>query len=442
MADDTIFALATGRIRAGIAIVRVAGPAAGRAVEQMTGRAPPLPRRASRRRVYDSNGELLDDGLLLWFPAPRSFTGDDVAEFHLHGGRSVVTSVLERLATIPGLRTAEPGEFTRRSVINGKLDLTEAEALADLVAAETATQRRQALRQLDGDLERLYEGWRQRLLRALAHLEAAIDFSDEEIPGDLQAQVVGATAGLAEEIDRHLIRGAQARRLREGIEVVVVGSPNAGKSTLVNALARREVAIVSPRPGTTRDVLEVPLDLAGFPVILCDTAGLHRTTDEIEAEGVRRAEARAAAADLRLVVCDGAIWPALDPFRAPDNAGADLVVVSKWDLRRSESTVSDDDRVVAVSALTGFGLDRLRQRIETELEKRFGSGDVSAPTRARHQEGLRACVAALRRMDGQREIELAAEELRAAAQALGRITGRVDVEDVLDVIFAEFCLGK
>lgn len=442
MADDTIFALATGRVRAGIAVVRVSGPAAARAVERMTGRPLPPARRATRRRVVDQGGELLDEGLVLWFPGPGSFTGEDVGEFHLHGGRSVITGVLEALGVIPGLRSAEPGEFTRRAVVNGKFDLTAAEAIGDLVAAETAAQRRQALRQLDGGLARLYEGWRQRLLRAQAHLEVAIDFSDEDIPLDLQAEVEAETAGLAEDIERHLAQAARARRLREGIEVVVVGAPNAGKSTLVNALAQREVAIVSPRPGTTRDVLEVPLDMGGFPVILCDTAGVQETADEVEAEGVRRAQARADNADLRIFVHDGVTGGGGVQVADARSGADDLVVLSKCDLRSDKGTGFIGEGVIAVSARSGFGLDRLRAEMEAALERRFSMRETAGPTRERHQEGLRACVAALRRMGRATEIELAAEELRSAAQALGRITGRVDVESVLDVIFAEFCLGK
>lgn len=424
-------------------MVRVSGPAAGAAIERLTGRPLPPARRAARRRLVDPAGDVLDDGLVLWFPGPGSFTGEDVGEFHLHGGRSVINGVLEALGVIPGLRGAEPGEFTRRAVVNGKLDLTGAEAIGDLVAAETAEQRRQALRQLDGELARLYDGWRQRLLWAQAHLEVAIDFSDEEIPSDLQAVVTAEVAGLSAEIERHLAQAAQARRLREGIEIVVVGPPNAGKSTLVNALARREVAIVSPRPGTTRDVLEVPLDLGGFPVILCDTAGVQETADEIEAEGVRRAQARAVAADLRIVVHDGASWP-VDGMLAGDGAAAEdtINVVSKWDLQEGEPAQRSGSAAIAVSAQSGFGLDRLRARIEAELDRRFASSGMAAPTRERHQDGLRACLAALRRLGQAAEIELAAEELRTAAHALGRITGRVDVESLLDVIFAEFCLGK
>ncbi len=443
MVDDTIFALATARVRAGVAIVRVSGPAAMRAVEQLSRREVPPPRRASRRRLYDDAGDLVDDALVLWFPSPNSFTGEDVAEFHLHGGRSVIAGVVETLGLIPGLRGAEPGEFSRRAVVHGKLNLTEAEALADLIAAETVAQRRQAVRQLDGELARLYDGWRSRLLRALAHLETAIDFSDEDIPADLFASVQGEAATLACDISRHLAKAAQGRRLREGIEIVVIGPPNAGKSTLVNALANRDVAIVSPRPGTTRDVLEVPLDLGGFPVILCDTAGLHVTDDAVEAEGVRRAQQRAAAADLRIIVHDGSAGEVSGAATVMMTEVPAIVVVSKWDLQQpAAASITSDPKVIAVSARTGFGLDRLRARIIVELERHFDTSGGIVPTRERHQEGLRACLSALQRMAAECEVELVAEELRAAAQALGRITGRVHVEEVLDMIFAEFCLGK
>ncbi|NJO55205.1 MAG: tRNA uridine-5-carboxymethylaminomethyl(34) synthesis GTPase MnmE, partial [Rhodospirillales bacterium] len=293
MAEQTIFALATGRMRAGVAIIRLSGPGAVAALAKMTRPPLPEPRRVARRRIVGDDEELLDEGLIVWFRAPCSVTGEDVVEFHLHGGRGVVDAVLEALARVPGLRVAEPGEFTRRAVINGKLDLTSAEGLADLVAAETAAQRRQALCQMDGALARLYDGWRERLLRAMARLEVAIDFSDEDIPDDLQRQVAQELSGLANEIACHLESGRRGQRIRDGIEIAVVGRPNAGKSTLVNALAQREVAIVSPRPGTTRDIIEVPLDVGGFPVILCDMAGVHDTQDEIEAEGVKRAWARA-----------------------------------------------------------------------------------------------------------------------------------------------------
>src|SRR5215211_4747944 len=331
---DTIYAPATAPGRAAIAIVRLTGPEAGAALAALAGGLPP-PRMARHVRLRDpESGEELDDGVALWFPGPRSVTGEDVAELHLHGSRAVLGAVM---AVLRGreLRLAEPGEFTRRAFLNGKLDLTQAEAVADLAAAETEAQRRQALRQLDGALGALYRGWGDRLLRLLAHLEAAIDFPDEDLPPEIEARVAEQTAGLAEEIERHLADGHRGERLRDGIAVAIVGPPNAGKSSLLNQLARREAAITSPIAGTTRDVIEVAIDLAGYPVVLADTAGLRDSADVIEQEGLRRALARAEAAELRLFVFDAA---------RPENAagaaqwpGPDtLLVANKVDLLGAE----------------------------------------------------------------------------------------------------------
>jgi tRNA modification GTPase len=383
------------------------------------------------------SGEALDDALVLWFPVPRSVTGEDVAELHLHGSRAVLAAVMAALRG-QGLRLAEPGEFTRRAFLNGKLDLVQAEAVADIAAAETEAQRRQALRQLDGHLGELYRGWGERLLRLLAHLEAAIDFPDEDLPPEIEAQVAAGTAALAGEIARHLADGHRGERLRDGIVVAIVGPPNAGKSSLLNQLARREAAIISPIAGTTRDVIEVAIDLAGYPVVLADTAGLRDSADAIEQEGLRRALARAEAAELRLFVFDGrrprdaegaAAWP------GPDT----LVVANKIDL------VANPDRLPAgaltISALTGEGIPELIASLARCVADTY---DVAAPllTRARHREALQEAEAALRRSLTADLPELRAEDLRLAWRSLGRITGRVDVEDLLDVIFADFCLGK
>src|SRR5437016_9396044 len=327
---DTIFAPATAPGRSAIAIVRLSGPAAGPALAALAGRLPP-PRVARHVRLRDpASGEELDDGLVLWFPGPHSVTGEDVAEFQVHGSRAVIAAVMAALGR-QGLRLAEPGEFTRRAFLNDKLDLVQAEAVADLAAAETEAQRRQALRQLDGHLGALYRGWSERLLRLLAHLEAAIDFPDEDLPPEIEARIAGETAALAAEIARHLADGHRGERLRDGIAVAIVGPPNAGKSSLLNQLARREAAITSPIAGTTRDVIEVAIDLAGYPVVFADTAGLRDSGDAIEREGLRRALARAEAAELRLFVFDAgcpedahgaAQWP------GPDT----LLVANKIDL--------------------------------------------------------------------------------------------------------------
>jgi tRNA modification GTPase len=443
MAEQTIFALASGRGRAGIAVVRISGPDAAAALRRLVGRLPQA-RRASRASIGDGFGEILDDGLVLWFPAPASFTGEDVAELHLHGGRAVVDGVLAALGRCPGLRPAEPGEFSRCAFANGKMDLTAAEGLADLVEAETAAQRRQALRQMQGGLARLYDGWRTRLITALAHAEAAIDFADEDVPGDLEAGVRESLRGLALEIAAHLADGRRGERLREGVEVAIVGPPNAGKSSLLNAIAGRAAAIVSPHPGTTRDVIEVALDLGGYPVILADTAGVRDGSDDVEREGVARALSRARSADIRLIVLDGALWPRAEPAIMTMVDDASLVVLNKADLLPPEAEVNTaaGRPLLPVSALTGDGIADLVAALEAAVAQRFDVATAPALTRLRHRAALEACRDALRRADGATSVELLAEDLRAAATALGRITGRVDVEQVLDVIFRDFCIGK
>lgn len=436
---DTIFALATAPGRAGVAVVRLSGPAAGAVLAALAGRVPEPRRAVLTALVEPTSGEVLDRGLMLWFPAPSSFTGEDVAELHLHGGRAVVTGVLEALARRPGLRPAEPGEFSRRAVRHGRMDLTAAEGLADLVAAETAAQRRQALRQMDGALARLYEGWRAALVGLLAHLEAAIDFPDEDLPDAVADQASAGLATLAHEIAAHLADGGRGERLREGIRVAIVGPPNAGKSTLLNRLAGREAAIVAATAGTTRDVIEVHLDLGGLPLILADTAGLRDAEEAVEAEGVRRALAWAGSADLKVVVFDGTVWPARDAAAAALVDDDALVVVNKADLLAGPMPVPP---VLALSARSGAGLDALEKALAAEAARRWAPGAAPVLTRLRHRAALEDCVAALRRATAAALPELRAEDVRLAARALGRITGRVDVEELLEVIFRDFCIGK
>jgi tRNA modification GTPase len=434
---DTIYAPATAAGRAAIAIIRLSGPETGPALKALAGGLPP-PRMARHVRLRDpASGDELDDGLALWFPGPKSVTGEDVGELHLHGSRAVIAAVMAALRG-QGLRLAEPGEFTRRAFYNGKLDLTQAEAVADLAAAETEAQRRQALRQLDGHLGALYHGWSERLLGLLAHLEAAIDFPDEDLPPEIELRVADGSAALADEIATHLADGRRGERLRDGIAVAILGPPNAGKSSLLNQLARREAAITSPIAGTTRDVIEVAIDLRGYPVVLADTAGLRESADVIEQEGLRRALARAEAAELRLFVYDAG--------RAEDAAGAarwpgadTLVVANKIDLARRGATLPPG--ALAISALTGAGIAELVDRLAASIAASY---DVAAPllTRARHRDALEEAEAALRRSLVAPLLELRAEDLRLAWRSLGRITGRADVEDLLDVIFADFCLGK
>lgn len=442
MLRDTIVALATAPGRAGVAVVRVSGPAAGPALRALIERPLPPPRKAVRA-LFSHGGAVLDDGLALWFPGPGSFTGEDVAELHCHGGRAVVDSLLDALIAQPGVRPAEPGEFTRRAFENGKMDLTQAEGLADLIAAETEAQQRQALRQMEGALARLFDGWRGELVKLLAHLEAYIDFPDEPIPEALDAAVRDGVGGLAAQIDRYLADGHRGERIRDGLTIAVIGPPNAGKSSLVNALARREAAIVSATAGTTRDVIEVHLDLGGYPVILADTAGLRDAAEDIEAEGVRRALARAEAADLRLAVFDAEAWPEYDAATGALLDDRTVSVLNKIDLGLPDPAPKVAGwPVLPISVRSGVGMDLLITALTEEVRARLDSRGAPALTRQRHRVALEECRDALLRALEADLTELAAEDLRLAARALGRITGRVDVEDLLDVIFRDFCIGK
>ena len=471
MTAETIFALASGAGRAGIAIIRISGPGAGPALAGITGGkagASLKPRRATAVKLSDPETLVaIDDGLALWFPAPNSFTGEDVAELHVHGGPAVVMGALEALGAMPGLRTAEPGEFTRRAFENGKMDLTAAEGLADLVEAETSAQRRQALRQLQGELGRFYESWRERLLNALAHIEAGIDFSDEDLPDSVEAAAAEEVGKLVGEIAAHLKDNRRGERLRSGLLITIIGPPNAGKSSLLNLLARRDAAIVAATAGTTRDVIEVHLDLGGYPVIVADTAGLRDVGDggdggdEVEAEGIRRAKGKAREADLRLAVFDGQAWPVTDSHTAGLVDADTLVVINKSDLGQPAPPLEVGGQpALAISALTGDGVEAFlavaAERVAGLMETAPSSAIGPALTRARHREALEECRAALERFlaaadndkggdndkGSDKTPELAAEDLRLAARALGRITGRVDVEDVLDAIFRDFCIGK
>ncbi|MCW5771401.1 MAG: tRNA uridine-5-carboxymethylaminomethyl(34) synthesis GTPase MnmE [Rhodospirillaceae bacterium] len=442
---STIYALSSAAGRAAIAVVRVSGPAAGAALEALAGAPLPQPRVAKRVALRRADGEPLDDALALWFPAPRSETGEAVVEFHIHGGRAVIAGLLEALGTLPGLRPAEPGEFTKRAFINGKIDLTAAEGLGDLIDADTEAQKRQALRQLEGGLGTLYEGWRARLMRVLAHLEAEIDFADEDLPADVGAAARHELETLRGDIARHLDDARRGEVLRDGLSVAIVGAPNVGKSSLLNALLRREAAIVSSIAGTTRDIVEARLDLGGYPILLADTAGLREIDaraggDPIEAEGIKRALARAEQADLRLGVFDARTGPdaALKAWLGP----ATIPIANKADLTPDPSGKVGSAGELRVSAATGYGLDALRDRLEAEAQARMNTGSAPVITRARHRAALRECVEHLDRARGGTASELVAEDTRLAARALGRITGRVDVEDLLDIIFRDFCIGK
>ncbi|WBL79039.1 tRNA uridine-5-carboxymethylaminomethyl(34) synthesis GTPase MnmE [Bradyrhizobium xenonodulans] len=447
--DQTIFALSSGRAPSAIAVVRVSGPQAGLVLTTLAGKLP-APRQASRRLLHDGGGQPIDDAVVLWFPGPGSATGEDIAEFHVHGGRAVLSALLAAISLIPNTRAAEPGEFTRRAFENGKLDLTEAEGLDDLIHADTDRQRRQALRQLQGLLGDRARDWRERIIAASALIEAGIDFSDEgDVPAELRAPAVKAIRALHDEIIKVLAAQGHSERLRDGLVVAIAGEPNVGKSTLINQLARRDVAIVSPYAGTTRDVIEVQLDLDGYPVTVIDTAGIRETDDPVEQEGVRRAKARAEDADLVLWLVEGeqAVTPdALPSLRSSGeddgSFGQVWIVRNKIDL--SQARVAGSRGEFGISASRGDGIPELVEGLVKFAAEFFGASEGAVVTRARQRDLLSRASESLRRSlelveDGE---ELAAEELRAAAYALGRLLGRVDVEDVLGAIFQKFCIGK
>jgi len=438
VSTDTIVALASGAVPAAIAVIRVSGPKTRNVLEAFCG-GMPEPRRATLRDIGPPRLPAIDRGLVIWFPGPRSFTGEDMAEFHAHGSRAVVSAVVEAVLSLSYTRLAEPGEFARRAFENGKLDLTQVEGLADLISAETEAQRRQALAQAEGSLGALYEGWRAELLRAQAFMEAGLDFADEgDVVADVAVKAEAIVTPLIASIAHHLA-DRRGERLRDGVRIVIAGPPNVGKSSLLNALAKRDVAIVSEEAGTTRDVLEVHLDLGTLPVILSDTAGLRESESKVEAEGVRRALSRTERADVVLWVVD-ATAPAWQP---PAALGTRTVipVLNKIDLTADAAPPRD---CIQISAKSGQGFDRLIEALEEQAALIAETG-ATAPlmTRARHRAELEGARAALQRFgDPTLSLELKAEELRIAARHLGRLTGRIDVEEVLGAIFGEFCIGK
>ncbi|WP_019906323.1 tRNA uridine-5-carboxymethylaminomethyl(34) synthesis GTPase MnmE [Methylobacterium sp. 77] len=431
---STIFAPASGFGRAAVAVIRISGPESGPLIVRLAKRLPP-PRRLSLRTLREhGTGTVLDSALVAWMPGPDTFTGEDMAELHLHGGLAVRSAVMAALATHPGCRLAEPGAFSRRAVENGRMDLTAAEGAADLIEAETDAQRRQALRQLDGVLGRKVAEWRERLIDLLAGAEAALDFSDEGDVDDtaLDALLHAKARIIRDEIATILADGRRGERLREGFVVVLSGPPNAGKSTLLNALSERDAAIVSAIPGTTRDLIEIRCDLGGLPVIIVDTAGLRETVDPVEAEGIRRTRKRMDQADLVLALHAGD-EPANDAKPLSDRS---VTVRTKADL----GGIANGE--IAISAVTGQGLDQLLMLIEARAESALGGGDALI-TRERHRDGLTRCRDHLDRLlAGPALPELLAEDLRLAVRALGEVAGRVGVEDMLDRLFSGFCIGK
>ncbi len=448
---ETIFALSTAPGRAGVAVMRISGPNAFQACEQLAGDIPP-PRRASLRMlVIPGTKQSIDRALTLTFQAPHSFTGEDVVEFHLHGSPAVIRAVTQCLSQIPGLRPAEPGEFSRRAFDNDRMDLTQAEGLSDLISADTEAQRKQALAQMEGVLEKLYTAWRQEIIAALAEIEAYIDFPDENLPQTLTRHLTQRVTQLQHAIAAHS-HDRRGELLREGISAVILGAPNVGKSSLMNMLAKRDVAIVSHIAGTTRDVIEVQLDIAGFKVTLYDTAGLRESADSIELEGITRARARAEKADIALLLFDGEQWPAHDAatLQLAEEYAAEkcLFFISRSDLCNTppENPTIQHQPVIAFSTKTGQGVDTVLDALENWLQQHAAPGEHPVFTRERHRIALDDCHQALQRfLDGeahQKAIELRAEDLRIAATALAKITGRIDVEDILDTLFRQFCIGK
>ncbi|MBV9994015.1 MAG: tRNA uridine-5-carboxymethylaminomethyl(34) synthesis GTPase MnmE [Caulobacteraceae bacterium] len=443
---DTIFAPATAPGRSAVAVVRISGPKTAAALRSLAGRLPP-PRTLSRRRLA-WDGQPLDEALAVWFPGPASYTGEDCAELQLHGGAAVVAGVTEALGAL-GLRFAAPGEFTRRAFEGGRLDLDEAEAVADLVEAETQGQARQALAQLGGALGARYTAWRGALLEALALLEAAVDFADEDLPPDLIERASLGLDALIGEMAAALGQAKRGEAVREGYRVAIVGAPNAGKSSLLNALVGRDAAIVTATPGTTRDVIEAPLTIEGFKVLVADMAGVRTTCEPIEAEGVRRATAWAEAAALRLWVVDGGASDGAWGEAAALTQAGDLLVLNKADLPRGSdagaaAAAAAAKQVAVLEVAAGRGeITALREALAARVRGELAGADFPAVTRQRHAALLEEALACVRR--GAAELatpELAAEDLRLAARAMERIAGRIGAEEVLDRIFASFCIGK
>lgn len=439
--QDTIYALSSGALPSGVAIIRISGDKTRFALEMLCGEVP-SPRVATLKTIRDQNDFIIDKALVLYFPSPNSFTGEECAEFHLHGGRAVVSACFDVLSKFENFRMAEAGEFTKRAFDNGKIDLTEAEGLADLISAETEMQRRLAIRQSDGVLRSLYEGWAARILRCRALIEAELDFSDEEdIPGSVSEQVWADVLEISEEISSHLGKARVGEVTRNGYSIVIAGAPNAGKSSLLNALAGRDVAIVSDVRGTTRDILEVRLDLAGHLVIMKDTAGLRRTEDKIEQEGIRRAQQELDTADLVLYLIDGSDAEASSAVVPDFNCKQLLKVGTKSDIEKPDASSSFD---ISISVTTMSGIDELLTKIEAYLSISSPSDDFVIPTRQRHFDLLANTKSELKfalELNGS-PIEIRSEHLRRAQESLDRITGRTDVEDLLGVIFSEFCVGK
>jgi len=445
--SETIFALASAPGRAGVAVYRISGPKAEHTLQVLSRSPTPAPRSAVRTTIYDpEKGDQIDDGIAVWFPAPKSFTGEDVVELHLHGGAAIRKRILELFSSQPSLRLSEPGEFTRRAVLAGKMDLTAAEGMIDLIDAETEAQRRQALRQSQGALGKIYDGWRKILLSSLAHLEAFIDFPDEDL--SIEEETIWAPiTKLVEDISEHLNDDGRGERLREGLRISILGPPNAGKSSLLNWLVKRDAAIVSERAGTTRDIIEVHLDLAGYPVVFSDTAGIRTAASGIESVGIAKSFDRARTSDLKIIMVatdETEMFSAIEQLIDKDT----IFVINKTDLGTAnvidirEKCSSTGAVIFQTSIVERAGLKELLEGIAAAVDKRINTRNSPAISRVRHREALSECIEALNRSRNETLLELRAEDLRVAMCALGRITGAVDIEEILDAVFHDFCIGK
>lgn len=447
MSENTIYALSTVFGKSGVAVIRISGPQALDAVKLMTNINIDKiqPRYAYFSALHDiNNTQNLDNSLVLYFKAPFSFTGEDIVEFQTHGSKAVIASVMDNLGKIEGFRLAEPGEYSKRAFYNGKMDLTEAEGLADLIDSETSEQQKYAMRQMEGGLKNLYEGWRQDLIKVLAHLEAFIDFPDEDIPSSVMSDMKNTVFKLENEVESHLNGDSIGERLREGFRVVIVGAPNAGKSSLLNAIVNRNAAIVSDIAGTTRDAVDVHLDLNGYPVMFTDTAGLRETEEEIEKLGIDIAYSKIDDADLVICLFDASVDSVqiFDKIRKSIKNKSLFVANKKDKLTKEQCSNIEKSGCLIISAKEKEGVDKLLNEIGKQIKERFTSNSNLLITRRRYREALKDVSDNLQAFGFNKEIELTAEDVRLAARALGKITGRIEVDDILDKIFGDFCIGK
>ena len=447
MTNQTIYALSTVYGKSGVAVIRVSGNEALKAVELMTDIDVKSikPRYAYFAKLHNlDKTESLDQSLVLYFKAPHSFTGEDIVEFQTHGSKAVIASVMNNLSQIEGFRMAEPGEYSKRAFYNGKMDLTEAEGLADLIDSETSEQQKYAMRQMEGGLKNLYESWRAELVKILAHLEAFIDFPDEEIPPSVIDNMQNTVFKLENEIKDHLNGDSIGERLREGFRVAIVGAPNAGKSSLLNAIVKRDAVIVSDIAGTTRDAIDVHLDLNGYPVMFTDTAGLRETEEEIEKKGIDIAYGKIHDADLVICLFDSSVDTVHVFDKIKDSLkNKALFVANKCDKLTSEQCSElEKSGCLVISAKQKQGVDKLLQAISKNIQERFTSNSNLLITRSRYREALQDVLENLQNFGFNKEIELTAEDIRLAARALGKITGRIEVDEILDKIFGDFCIGK